>query len=87
MVTASSRAVEAWIRRRKERDPVDERSRSSRRSKGLRGGDTVEDLDVRLLRSWFELSLADSVEGGGTADGCGADVLACVDVGGAEVIV
>jgi hypothetical protein len=40
--TASWSAEEAWIRRRKVREPLDERSRSSRRRRGLRCGRTLD---------------------------------------------
>jgi hypothetical protein len=78
--TASSSAEEAWTRRRKARVPSSERSRSSRRRRGLRDGFTF-DLEVAsgvISSRWGTL---DAAEDCGRADGCGAEDCVVEDCG------
>lgn len=63
MVTAVERASEAWRRRRKVWVPGLERSRSSRRRRGVRGGVTL---------GWEEDASLEEESEGGRAEECGA---------------
>lgn len=62
------------MRRRKIREPSDERSRISRRKRGLRCGLTLEDKDICSSFSICEVLLSLVLNGreGGNAEECGA---------------
>lgn len=71
MLTAVDRAVEACTRRRKVCVPGLERSRSSRRRRGVRGGRTP---GGEVTAGWEEDGLLEVavVSEGGSAEECGA---------------
>jgi hypothetical protein len=76
MSTASWSAEEAWTRRRKAREPLDERSRSSSRRSGLRWGVTLDVSDKswsEVVQSGVSLLWESYVRwDGGNAEDCGA---------------
>lgn len=88
MSTADSRAEEAWTRRRNAREPSDDKSRSSRRSRGLRKGFT---FDVEASFGADVLCcvlLGSSWVAGGSAEDCGAggELDVDVDVGAGDIV-
>src|SRR5690242_20225015 len=83
--TADSRAEEACTRRRNSREPSDDKSRNSRRSKGLRRGLTfgLEDSSGVVV-SLCCVVLCSLLVAGGNAEACGAG--GELDVGAGDMV-